>query len=226
MPSKKRPPTSPRPARRRNRLYWIAAAIGALAIFGIGVLNHVLLGPSPTETPRPDRNGSAVGIPLVDGGTVGDSGFATAKAAAAGQGSPVDGISCEPREYATLHVHAHLALFVNGVQKAIPANIGIVNGPSGMACLYWLHTHDATGIIHVESPASNIFTLGQFFDIWGRPLERARVGSVNGVVHADVNGAAYSGDLRAIPLSAHQQITLDIGRPVAAPPHYLFPDGE
>ncbi|HEX9235017.1 MAG TPA: hypothetical protein VF972_01920 [Actinomycetota bacterium] len=30
-----------------------------------------------------------------------------------------------------------------------------------------IHTHDATGIIHIESPTPRTFTLGEFFDVWG-----------------------------------------------------------
>lgn len=28
-------------------------------------------------------------------------------------------------------------------------------------CFYWLHTHAADGIIHVESPVHRVFTLGK-----------------------------------------------------------------
>lgn len=148
MPSEKGPQTSPRAARRgskklaprpprqlRNRWYWFFAGIGVLAILGIGTLNHILAGPLPTDTPRPSGNGDVIGTPLVDGGTVGASGLPVGNTRVGGQGSPVDGISCEPQEYATLHVHAHLALFVNGVQKAIPGNIGIVTGSAHTPCL-------------------------------------------------------------------------------------------
>jgi hypothetical protein len=30
-----------------------------------------------------------------------------------------------------------------------------------------LHTHDTSGIIHVESPTVRSFTLGEFVDLWG-----------------------------------------------------------
>jgi hypothetical protein len=38
-------------------------------------------------------------------------------------------------------------------------------------CIYWLHTHDETGIIHIESPIKKDFILGQFFDLWKKKLE-------------------------------------------------------
>jgi hypothetical protein len=30
-----------------------------------------------------------------------------------------------------------------------------------------IHTHDTSGIVHIESPTVRPFTLGQFFDVWG-----------------------------------------------------------
>jgi hypothetical protein len=35
----------------------------------------------------------------------------------------------------------------------------------------------------------------------------------------------YDGDLRAIPLAAHQQIVLEVGTPVVPPPNYVLPAG-
>ena len=44
----------------------------------------------------------------------------------------------------------------------ISANIGIIPEK----CIYWLHTHDNSGLIHIESPIKENFTLGQFLHIW------------------------------------------------------------
>ena len=44
----------------------------------------------------------------------------------------------------------------------IPADIGIIPEK----CIYWLHTHDNSGIMHIESPTKRNFTLGQFLQIW------------------------------------------------------------
>ncbi|TSA18971.1 MAG: hypothetical protein D4R72_00825 [Nitrosopumilales archaeon] len=73
----------------------------------------------------------------------------------------IDGIACNINEYAVLHNHAHLDVFVNGNSVPVPAQIGIVDN----TCLYWMHTHSIDGIIHMESPKSLEFTLGQFVDI-------------------------------------------------------------
>ncbi|MDE3208470.1 MAG: hypothetical protein KGL58_06485, partial [Pseudomonadota bacterium] len=70
-----------------------------------------------------------------------------------------------------------------------------------------------------------IFTLGQFFDIWGMPLKPDDVAGLKGQITAYVNGKPYHQSLRNIPLTAHKQITLEIGKPVIKPPQYVFPQG-
>jgi hypothetical protein len=66
---------------------------------------------------------------------------------------------------------------------------------------------------------------GNFFDIWGEPLGPARVGSTKGHVTAFFNGRHYLGNPRGIPLLAHAQIQLDVGRPLVAPESIQFPAG-
>jgi hypothetical protein len=55
-----------------------------------------------------------------------------------------------------------LVLKNNNQNVTIPAGIGII--PNN--CIFWLHTHDDSGIIHVESPSQTSFTLGQFLQVW------------------------------------------------------------
>jgi hypothetical protein len=93
------------------------------------------------------------------------------------------------------------------------------------SAIYWLHTHDETGVIHVESPVQRTFTLGNFFDIWHQPLGPNQVGSLTGPVTAFVNGKQVNGDPRTIPLDAHDLIQLDVGGPVVPPQPYTFPAG-
>jgi hypothetical protein len=130
-------------------------------------------------------------------------------------GQPIDGIPCKPGEQLTYHGHVALRIVVNGQAQTVPAAIGIVNpgrvrlgSISGGDCLYWLHTHDSTGTIHVEAPTPRPFILGTFFDIWGQPLTSTRVGAWTGVVSADVDGHEVTGDPRAIPLVDGTTITL------------------
>lgn len=104
------------------------------------------------------------------------------------------------------------------------ANTGIRS-----SCLFWLHTHDDTGLIHGEADVAANYTLGQFFTVWGQPLssadvlgERAAPGEEVPVV---VNGERHSGDPRTVPLMAHEQIVVQLGPPFPTPPSFTFPPG-
>jgi hypothetical protein len=146
-------------------------------------------------------------------------------------GQTVDGISCRKQadEKVKYHVHVHVAVYVNGKMKRLPAGIGITqprllekysNGhfyDVGLYdCLYWLHTHVADGIIHVETPGQRSFTLGQFFDIWNQPLGPSQVGPAKGKVVVFENGKRLKGNPRLTPLLAHADIQIDVGSPVVA----------
>jgi hypothetical protein len=134
-----------------------------------------------------------------------------------------------------LHIHTHLAIFVRGAPRQVSYGVGIApplevqstaGGPfAGGAGFSWLHTHAPDGIIHIESPEPRTFTLGQFFDIWNQPLGRNRVGPATGAVTALFNGRRWLGDPRGIPLLAHAQIQLDVGRPLVAFEPIAFPPG-
>ena len=151
------------------------------------------------------------------------------------QGGPVDGVQCDAGEQTAYHIHAHVAVFVGGEQRTIPEGIGIPppqqvvqtsSGPfvTGGACFYWLHTHDRTGVIHIESPTQRAYTLGQFFAIWNQPLSGGQVGPAKGTVTVMVDGRRYSGDPASITLTAHELIQLDVGSVVPFRP-FTFPPG-
>lgn len=151
-------------------------------------------------------------------------------------GAPVDGVEANSTEQLLFHIHAHLQIYGNGQQKLVPYGVGIVppyrleSSQDGSfvdagSAIYWLHTHDETGVIHVESPVQRTFTLGDFFDIWHQPLGPNQVGSLAGPVTAFVNGKQVNGDPRTIPLDAHDLIQLDVGGPVVPPQPYTFPAG-
>ena len=138
-------------------------------------------------------------------------------------GSTVDGVvGSNEMENLKYHIHAHLAIYVNGVQKNIPYGIGIIppysldtssGSPfvSGGSAYYYLHTHDETGIIHIESPNSHIYTLGNFFDVWKQPLSSTQVGPDKGKVTVYVNGKVFTGNPTTITLSEYKDIQLDVG---------------
>lgn len=151
-------------------------------------------------------------------------------------GERIDGIACQQGEQVAFHIHAHLRIVVHGASRQVPAGVGIAapyeveqtpTGPfvAGASCFMWLHTHAADGIVHIESPTRRTYTLGEFFDVWGQQLTRSRVGPARGRVTAFVDGRIFTGDLRRIPLLAHSQIELEVGRPLVAPDKIAFPRG-
>ena len=138
--------------------------------------------------------------------------------------------SLSPQESLVFHIHQHLDIFVHGKQETVPAQVGIT-AAGGFAAL---HTHDTSGVMHVESPAQRTFTLGDFFDVWGLYFTQSCVGTYcagsGSVLQVYVNGRLQSGDPTKIALSAHQEIAVVFGTPSEAPKpipsSFAFPQGE
>lgn len=129
-------------------------------------------------------------------------------------------VPCGPTEVLVFHHHAHLTVVIRGVVHDVPALIGI-NSRS----ICWLHTHDATGVIHIESGDNRTFTLGDFFSLWGMSLGPATlIGQAAGpgeAVQATVNGTVVSGDPRTIVLDDLDDIVVQLGPPYGAIPPYF-----
>lgn len=133
--------------------------------------------------------------------------------------SYIDGIGCGAMEYSVFHIHAHLDIIINGRQHPIPAQIGILDNK----CLYWLHTHDQSGIIHIEAPMQTKFTLGQFLDVWN---STRNIMLQYGTPKVYVNGNQVTGNYRDIELAAHEEIVMIYGTPpTSIPASYQFPPG-
>ncbi|MFL5627943.1 MAG: hypothetical protein ACJ788_20370 [Ktedonobacteraceae bacterium] len=129
---------------------------------------------------------------------------------------PVDSIYCDQQEQTNVHYHAHLNIYVNGKVVSVPQGVGIASDNS---CLYWLHTHDNTGIIHIESPADHTFTLGNFLDEWSSQFSQLGYPSELDLSgwKVYVNGQPYTGDLHRITLKSHELITLAYNSPKIQP---------
>jgi hypothetical protein len=178
------------------------------------------LSPAPSPGPLGPE-----GVPLPQGSVL-------ASTSGAASGQTVDGIQCNSGEQTLFHVHTHLTIFVNGAARQVPYGIGIPGAQVSQSaqgpfvgtgnCFYWLHTHAADGIIHIESPVQRTYTLGDFFDIWGQPLSSTQVGPIHGTVTAFYDGARYTGNPRDIPLGRYNQIQLDVGTPLIAPEKISF----
>jgi len=78
---------------------------------------------------------------------------------APGFGEIVGDVSCDSGGHdAAFHLHAQLAVYLpDGTSTKVPGDIGISS-----SCMYWLHTHDDTGKLHVEAPATTAATLADF----------------------------------------------------------------
>jgi hypothetical protein len=132
---------------------------------------------------------------------------------------PIDGIRCDRQEGAVEHIHINLQLYNRGRAVTVPAGIGI---PQGAMCLYWIHTHDTDGMIHIESPVKRAFDLGQFFDIWGPDLSWTKAAGVTAPhgrrLSIWVDGKPWHGsDPRDIRLRDRQTIVIQNGPPFATP---------
>lgn len=74
-------------------------------------------------------------------------------------------------EGAATHTHTQLEVRVNGRRMEVPPGIGIDEASRRIAAL---HSHDTTGLMHVESPTENdSYTLEQFVTVWGLPADPA-----------------------------------------------------
>jgi hypothetical protein len=78
------------------------------------------------------------------------------------------GIPCDNLEHTQVHYHAALQIMYQGNVVNLPDNLGIqTSSTGGSSCFYWLHVHaNDKNTIHIEAPASQTFTLGQFFAVW------------------------------------------------------------
>jgi hypothetical protein len=160
----------------------------------------------------------------------------------------VSGIPCDQLEHTQVHYHAALQILYYGTPTDLRDNTGIqYDSSGGVKCYYWLHVHATQkNVIHIESPASQTFTLGQFFDVanaWSRAngyeglkLDATHVATFTlgpedkMVVYTDLGdgkgATVYTGDPRAIVLKQHEVITIEVTPPdVKPPPAFTFPSG-
>ena len=145
------------------------------------------------------------------------------------------GLTPETAERLEFHVHAHLDVFIDGAHVVVPGGIGIdtsdpqvhrgvINGlpayggitePCAKPCISPLHTHDATGVLHTESPTPKENTLGQFFIEWDVKLDANCVGTYckpGTPIAVYVDGKKFDGDPTTIPLSDQKEIAVVIGK--------------
>jgi hypothetical protein len=87
------------------------------------------------------------------------------------------------------HSHALIHIYNDGLLVQIAPNIGIDRASKAYSSV---HTHDPSGIIHMESARPHKFTLGDFFFIWGVRFGDKSLGSLENTgdkqVRVFVNG--------------------------------------
>jgi hypothetical protein len=140
------------------------------------------------------------------------------------------GLAVAPMEGTALHFHTHLDILVDGRPVAVPAGLGIADSGQEMA---ELHTHDTTGIVHIEAPSTGKrYTLGQLFTEWNLRLDTTDLGDLKTgggrTLTAYVDGRRQGGDPAVIELTRHREIALVYGPANArpeVPSSYAFPAG-
>ena len=133
------------------------------------------------------------------------------------------GLHALGQEGAAMHIHQHLDLYVGGRHVTVPAAIGI---DFQQQFITEVHTHDTSGVIHVESPTVRPFTLGQFFGEWGVKLTPNCLGTYCGSLKWWVDGKRMVGNPAQLILKPHQEIVIATGKaPATVPSSYKFPAG-
>jgi hypothetical protein len=195
-----------RAERRRKYLTFGSVAVAVVVVLAVSIvffLSHPAI-PSGTHTQTATSAANAQSTP-------------TSSTSQALSPLALDNIDCNSTEQLTYHVHAHLSLYINGRPVTVPAYIGIDNNNQ---CFYWLHTHDGSGVIHIEAPQQGNYTLGTFFHLWdqrfsqlGYPQQLNQTAGWK----VYVNGQPYNGDFHNIALSTHMLITMAYNTPNAQP---------
>ena len=133
----------------------------------------------------------------------------------------VAGVACLINE--NYHLHSLVSIYKDGVRQGLPDNVG----RSG--CAYELHTHDVTGVIHIETDVPKKFTLGQFFALWNQPLTAGGTAGLAGPIRFylidNEKLTPFTGDPAQLELTAHREIVIVSGKAPTVLPKYRWPSG-
>jgi len=125
------------------------------------------------------------------------------------------------------HIHALLHVYVNGKPVTVPANIGLKE-PTGPFSP--IHTHDTSGIVHMEADQEYPFTIGEFFAVWGVKFSNDQLGAYKSKgdekLSVYVNGKKVSDPVNYV-MKDHDVISVGYGKPGSFPtnPPANFPAG-
>ena len=122
-----------------------------------------------------------------------------------------------PNGNESYHIHALLHVYADGQAVTVPANIGI-SSAAGIESP--LHTHDTSGVIHIEAGAPHDFKLADFFTVWGVAFSATQLGgyhnSGEATVQVYVNGKPVADVMRYV-IGAHDNIVVAYGAPGSFP---------
>ncbi len=158
-------------------------------------------------------------------------------------GNVVDNVPCEVEMSNNYHIHVFIGIYYNGQEIALPTGTGVVepvidsygDDNYGTQCFYFTHTHDSTGVVHVESdnggvveptPTDSKFVLGQYLQVWGItatcptgvPGCMGQFGPFNGPIEVFTSGQVYRGShTPGWPVTKEQDLTPWYGDPNSIP---------
>jgi hypothetical protein len=139
------------------------------------------------------------------------------------EGPRVGAVHCD-QGASGYHVHAHLDIFRAGKREIIPAQSGSYTTHD---CTYWMHSHDTSGVIHIEAAQKITPTLADWFTIIKLTKGAApNIAPDSGqTMKVWLNEKPYAGDPLKLVLVRHEDIAIELGPPWVTPQKYGYPGG-
>jgi hypothetical protein len=97
-----------------------------------------------------------------------------------------------------------MSIQVDGWQVAIPPYVGIDRRRAQQAAV---HTHDTSGLVHLEGQDTELITLSQFFTVWGVRFDGRCLGAACGEVVVTADGRPVA-DGPSLKLAEVTEVTI------------------
>lgn len=192
---------------RQRRQHWIrrasVAALGQAALGLIGVFAWHRFAPPASARPLP-APGTLPGLQLTQAPWPPEYAHLVQR---------LDALRFPPNGNESYHIHALLHVYVDGRPIPVPANIGI---SAADRLELPLHTHDTSGVIHMEAAYAFPFRLADVFAVWGVAFTDTRLGGYTNVgnqtVQVFVDGQRIADPMHYV-LQPHDNIVVAYGTP-------------
>jgi hypothetical protein len=126
------------------------------------------------------------------------------------------------------HIHAWLHIYVDGKPVTVPPNIGLDQATGTFSPL---HTHDTSGIVHMEADEEYDFTLGQFMNVWGVKFSDSQIGALKSKgpdqqLRVYLNGQVVKDPVNVV-MHEHDNVVIGYGKSGSFPtePKLDWPSG-